>query len=116
MPSNDNHQLRDTFLKLVLLLVGYGLFAVVCFAALGISIFCGLALQNAVLEYLGKFPFAKAIGFLVVLMTFFFIMVTTGLVIGFVAGMFQKLWPNNPLLRLIQWVKVPPPYTSGSDY
>ena len=109
MPGSSAHPVRDSLLRLVLVLAWCGASGIACLVAVGFLLVyagsLGLRLGTA---WGASFP-AKAAAFIVTYLVLFGLMVGLGLAIGLAWAAFNERWPNNPVKRLVVWVKADAP-------
>jgi hypothetical protein len=100
--------LCSSLLRLVLLLAWYGaVFFVGLIALYFLLVFAG-SLGERLAAALGGSLFAKIAGFIVAFVVLFALEAGVGLAIGFAYAAFDRRWPDNPVERLVKWVKAEP--------
>ena len=115
MTTESSHPVRDALLRLVLLLVWYGALAIVGLIALGFVLIFAGSLGERLAAALGGSLLAKVAGFIVAFIVLVAIEVVVGLAIGFSYAAFEQRWPDNPVGRLVKWVKAGPSDSSYDD-
>ena len=113
MATENSHPVRDSLLRLVLLLVWYGAVFIIGLIALGFVLIFAGSLGERLAAALGGSLLAKVAGFIVAFVVLVTIEVVVGLAIGFANAAFEQRWPDNPVGRLVKWVKASP---SDSSY
>lgn len=105
MATQSDHPLRDSFLRLLLILVWYGVVLFVGLMAVGFLLVLAGSLGERLAAALGGSMFAKVAGFIVTFVVLAAIEVAVGVVIGFAYAAVEQRWPDNPVERLVKWVK-----------
>ena len=100
--------MRDSFLRLVLLLAWYGAAAFLGLMAVGFLLVFAVSLGDRVSAALGGSLPAKVAGFIVALAVALGLEVGVGAAIGLAWAAFEQRWPDNPVERLVKWVKAGP--------
>jgi hypothetical protein len=99
---------RNSFLRLLLLLAWYGAAALVGLMAVGfLLIFSGSLGERLAAALGGSLP-AKVAGFVVAFVVLLGLECGVGAVIGLAYAAFERRWPDNPVERLVEWVNVGP--------
>jgi pheromone shutdown protein TraB len=108
MATQNAHPVRDSLLRLVLLLVWYGAVFFVGLMALGFLLIFAGSLGERLAAALGGSLLAKVAGFIVAFVVLLTMEVGVGAAIGFAYAAFEQRWPSNPVERLVKWVKAGP--------
>lgn len=108
MATQNSHPLRDSFLRLVLLLIWYGAVSLVGLIALFFLLDFAGSLGLRLAATLGGSLFAKIAGFVVAFVVLFALEAGVGVAIGFAYAAFDRRWPDNPVKRLVKWVNAEP--------
>jgi purine-cytosine permease-like protein len=105
MATQSDHPVRDSFLRLLLLLVWYGAVFFVGLMAVGFLLVFAGSLGERLAAALGGSLLAKVAGFIVAFVVLVAIEGGVGAAIGFAYAAFEQRWPDNPVERLVKWVK-----------
>ena len=100
--------MRDSFLRLVVLLAWYGAAAFLGLTAVGfLLIFAGSLGDRLAAAWGGSLP-AKVAGFIVAFVVLLGLEVGVGAAIGLAYAAFERRWPDSSVERLVKWVKAGP--------
>ena len=108
MTGKNDHPVRDEFLRLVLLLVGYAVVGIVGLVAVCFQLLFAGSLALRLTAALGGSLLAKVVGFVVGFVVMVAIGCGVGLGIALLGEAVEKRWPDNPVKRLVKWVKARP--------
>jgi pheromone shutdown protein TraB len=108
MAAQSNHPVRGSFLRSLLLLVWYGAAGLVGLMAVGFLLIFAGSLGERIAAALGGALLAKVAGFIVAFVVLLAMEVGVGVAIGFAYAAFEQRWPDNPVERLVKWVKADP--------
>lgn len=117
MKNSGIHEVRDSFLRLILILLGYGIFFI-----FSVSLFGGAALLAAstikpLVESMGGSSLIVGIGWIAGFLMAVAVIVAVSCFLGWVCATIEERWPNNPVRCLVDWVKdIPPTPRTSSTY
>ena len=95
----------SAFVRLALLLAGYGLLFIVGLMLVGILLVFTGSLGESMAGRLGGSRLAWIAGYIVTFVLLLGAEVAVGAAIGLLICMVEARWPHNPISKLAQWVK-----------
>jgi hypothetical protein len=101
----ENHPTLAAFVRLVLLLAGYGGGGFLGLCVIFYGLLHIMPVWKYIADALGGGHIANFCAFLISFILFACAQVAVGISIGTCCSWFEKKWPNNSLFRIIQWVK-----------
>ena len=101
----DDLPLLSTFIRVVLIVLWYGGLVFLGFAAIAILIILTGYIGDKLIGMMGQTLLTKAFGYAILVLLVLVIEMAVGLAAGLIGGSIMTRWPNNPIARLIRWVK-----------
>jgi hypothetical protein len=101
----DDWPFLSAFIRLVLILLWYATIVFLGFAAIGILIMLTGYIGDKLIGMMGQTLLTKACGYAILVLLVLAIEMAVGLAAGVIGGSIMARWPDNPLARLIRWVK-----------
>jgi len=114
----EKHPIRDSFLRIILTLLWYGVAMILAVALQGGAVFLAYSTIKPVVDAMGGSALVQGLGWVVGFAMVIVIILAVVTPVTWVMHVVEKRWPDNPVRRLIAWVKEWPTKESSysSDY
>ena len=114
--TTPDHSLRDSILKLILMLLGCGIYFILAASLFGGAALIALSIIKPIVESMGGSILIVRIGWGVGFLIAIVVIIAGSWLWVWVSAMIEERWPNNPVKQLVEWVKDSPPTSSTSDW
>jgi hypothetical protein len=106
--SAENHPIRDSFLRLILVLLWYAIAFILAITLQGGAVMLAYCTIKPAVDALGGSGLIQGLGWVVCFFMAIFIMFAVLWPVMGIVHLIESRWPDNPVRRLIDWVKEAP--------